>query len=389
MDSRRAFLKNLSGAAVGAAALVGWPALAQINEQRNSIELPGEDGMIVRSLRFLDLETPIEDFNSWLTPASRFFVRNHMHEPVELNAEDWRMTVGGEVDKPGTFSLRELAKLPVHSVVNTLECAGNGRGLYRPQVPGIQWQKGAVGTARFSGPRLADVLHHAGIKANGKHVMFRGLDEIPGKVPPFIRSIPIEKALDSDTLIATHMNGAPLTKHHGFPARALVPGWIGAASCKWLTEIKVLEAEFVGNFMSPGYRFPNHEVKPGDSVKPEDSHAVTGLNVKSVISGPVDGSSLRLGRVMVHGVAWAGEAEIAKVEISIDGGSTWNPAALGREHSRYAWRLWTYSWNAKPGDYVIQSRATDSQGRVQPTDAVWNPSGYLYNAIDQVKIHVA
>ncbi len=388
MDSRRAFLKNLSGAAVGAAALVGWPALAQINEPRNSIELPGEDGMIVRSLRFLDLETPIEDFNSWLTPASRFFVRNHMHEPVELNAEDWRMTVGGEVDKPGTFSLRELAKLPVHSVVNTLECAGNGRGLYRPQVPGIQWQKGAVGTASFSGPRLADVLHHAGVKANGKHVMFRGLDEIPGKVPPFIRSIPIEKALDSETLIATHMNGAPLTKHHGFPARALVPGWIGAASCKWLTEIKVLESEFVGNFMSPGYRFPNQVVKPGESVKPEDTHVVTGLNVKSVISGPIDGSSLKLGKVTVHGAAWAGEADIVKVEISTDGGSTWNPAKLGHEQSRYAWRLWAYTWNAKGGDYVLQSRATDSHGRVQPTEAVWNPSGYLYNAVDQVKIHV-
>jgi len=388
MDSRRTFLKNLSGAAVGAAALAGWPAWAQTNEQSSSINLPGEDGMIVRSQRFLDLETPVEYFDSWLSPVSHFFVRNHMHEPVELNAGDWRLTVGGEVDKAWTFSLRELAKLPVHSVVNTLECAGNGRGLYRPQVPGIQWQKGAVGTARFSGPRLADILQRAGVKSSGKHVMFRGLDEVPGKVPPFIRSIPIEKALDSDTLIATHMNGAPLTKHHGFPARALVPGWIGAASCKWLAEIKILESEFVGNFMSPGYRFPNQVIKPGDSVKPEDTHVVTGLNVKSVISGPLDGSSLKSGKVTVHGAAWAGEADIVKVEISIDGGSTWNPATLGHEQSRYAWRLWAYAWSAKGGDYVIQSRATDSHGRVQPTEAAWNPSGYLYNAIDQVKIHV-
>jgi len=389
MDSRRTFLKTLSGAAVGAAALAGWPAWAQTNEQSSSINLPGEDGMIVRSQRFLDLETPVEYFDSWLSPVSHFFVRNHMHEPVELNAGDWRLTVGGEVDKAWTFCLRELAKLPVHSVVNTLECAGNGRGLYRPQVPGIQWQKGAVGTARFSGPRLADILQRAGVKSSGKHVMFRGLDEVPGKVPPFIRSIPIEKALDSDTLIATHMNGAPLTKHHGFPARALVPGWIGAASCKWLAEIKILESEFVGNFMSPGYRFPNQVIKPGDSVKPEDTHLVTGLNVKSVISGPLDGSSLKSGKVTVHGAAWAGEADIVKVEISIDGGSTWNPATLGHEQSRYAWRLWAYAWSAKGGDYVIRSRATDSLGRVQPTEAAWNPSGYLYNAIDQVKIHVA
>ena len=218
--------------------------------------------------------------------------------------------------------------------------------------------------------------------------MFRGLDEVPGKVPPFIRSIPIEKALDSDTIIATHMNGEPLTKHHGFPARSLVPGWIGAASVKWLTEIKVLEAEFVGNFMSPGYRFPNQPVKPGDSVKPEDTHVLTGLSVKSVISGPLEGSGLKSGRVTVHGAAWAGEADIVKVEISTDGGSTWNAAALRREQSRFAWRLWNYAWTAKRGDYVIQSRATDSQGRVQPSDAGWNPSGYLYNAIDEVKIHV-
>ena len=140
--------------------------------------------------------------------------------------------------------------------------------------------------------------------------------------------------------------------------------------------------------MSPGYRFPNQLVKPGDSVKPEDTHVVTGLNVKSVISGPRDGASLKSGRTTLRGAAWAGEADVVKVEISTDSGATWNPAALGHEQSRYAWRLWTYAWNAQRGDYVIQSRATDGQGRVQPTEAVWNPSGYLYNAINQVKIHV-
>src|SRR5215467_13108727 len=165
-----------------------------------------------------------------------------------------------------------------------------GRSLHRPQVPGIQWGKGAVGTARFSGPRLRDVLQRAAVKPTGKHVMFRGLDDIPGKVPPFIRSIPLEKALDSDTLVATRMNGDPLPQHHGYPARALVPGWIGAASCKWLSEIKVLDKEFEGNFMNPGYRLPNQPVKPGEVVKPEDTHPVTELNVKSLIVSPADGS---------------------------------------------------------------------------------------------------
>lgn len=389
MNSRRTFLKQAYGTtlAFGAASVLrSW---AIDSRQSELISLPGEDGMIVRSARFFDLETPVEYFDRWITPVPHFFVRNHMHEPSELSAESWRLSVGGEVDKPLTLTLSDLGKIQSHSVVNTLECAGNGRSLHRPQVPGIQWGKGAVGTAKFSGPRLRDVLQRAGVKNGGKHVMFRGLDEVPGKVPPFIRSIPIEKALDSETLIATHMNDSPLTKHHGFPARALVPGWIGAASCKWLTEIKVLDSEFVGNFMSPGYRFPNQPVKPGDSVKPEDTHVVTGLNVKSVISGPLDGSALKAGKLTVHGAAWAGEAEIAKVEVSTDGGKSWNVAALGGDQSHYAWRLWSLAWNAKRGDYVIQSRATDSQGRVQPAEGIWNPSGYLYNAIDEVKVHVA
>jgi DMSO/TMAO reductase YedYZ molybdopterin-dependent catalytic subunit len=393
MNSRRNFLKQMSGAALAVSAapsLLSWATAPQ----GGSIEIPGEDGMIVRSFRFVDLETPVEYFNTWLTPVPHFFVRNHMHEPNEpiandRNAKDWRLTVGGEVEKPFILTLSDLSKLETHSVVNTLECAGNGRSLHRPQVPGIQWGKGGVSTARFSGPRLREVLQRAAVKPTGKHVMFRGLDEVPGKVPPFIRSIPIEKAIDSDTLVATHMNGAPLTKHHGFPARALVPGWIGAASCKWLTEIKILESEFVGNFMSPGYRFPNQPVKPGDAVKPEDTHPLTALGVKSVISGPLDGARLNSGKIAVHGAAWAGEADIVKVEISTDSGATWNSASLGHDQAHYAWRLWSYDWKAKAGDYTILSRATDSEGRTQPSTPLWNPSGYLYNAADQVKIHVA
>ena len=388
MNSRRDFLRYASAAALATGATPSLLTWAFPQEQ--SVDVPGEDGMLLRSFRFVDIETPVEYFNTWLTPVPHFFVRNHMYEPVQLDANEWRLSIGGEVEKPITLSLADLSKLETHSVVNTLECAGNGRSLHRPQVPDIQWGKGAVSTARFSGPRMRDVLHRAAVKPSGKHVMFRGLDEVPGKVPPFIRSIPIEKALDSDTLIATHMNGQPLTKHHGFPARALAPGWIGAASCKWLTEIKLLDAEFAGNFMSPAYRWPNQPVKPGDAVKPEDTHPLTALSVKSVIAGPTDGASVSSGKIIVHGAAWAGEADITKVEISTDNGATWTPAKLGHDQSRYAWRLWTYDWKTtKPGDYTLQSRATDSKGRTQPSTPEWNPSGYLYNAIDQVKIHVA
>jgi sulfite oxidase len=386
MTSRRDFLKTASAAALAAGAarpLLSWA------DDAAAIRVPGKEGMIVRSYRFLDLEMPVELMTEWITPVQHFFVRNHMFAPAKIDTGNWKLTIGGEVDKPFSLTLADLEKIPQHSVTNAMECAGNGRSMQSPKVPGIQWGKGAVGNAKFSGPSLKTLLEKAKVKDTGKHVMFRGLDEVPGKVPPFVRSIPIEKAIDADTLIATHMNGAPLAGHHGFPARVLTPGWAGAASCKWLTEITVLDKPAEGNFMSPGYRLPNSPVKPGEAVKPEDTHSVTGLTVKSLIAGPGDGAKLKPGKQGIKGVAWAGEADITKVEISTDGGASWNAAQLGKDHARYAWRLWSYAWKpAKSGDYVIFSRATDSQGRVQPDAAVWNPSGYLYNAYDQVKVYV-
>jgi DMSO/TMAO reductase YedYZ molybdopterin-dependent catalytic subunit len=386
MISRRGFLRTVSGAALAATQampLLNWAA------EGARPAIPGKEDLIIRSYRFFDLETPVEYFNTWLTPAEHFFVRNHMHEPSTVDASTWRLSIGGEVEKPYTITLAELARFEVHSVVNTLECAGNGRAFHNPKVPGVQWQRGAVGTGRFSGPRLHALLQRAGVKANGRHVMFRGLDEIPGKVPPFIRSISIEKAADPDTLVATQLNGAPLPKHNGFPARAMVPGWIGAASCKWLTEIKVLDKEFEGNFMSPGYRIPNQPLKPGEAVKPEATHPVTTLNVKSILTAPLEGSTAPSRMLTIKGVAWAGEAEVTRVDVSTDGGTSWQAAELGKDHARYAWRLFQYKWKApKAGDFTILARAADSQGRTQPATPVWNPSGYLNNAIDQVKIHV-
>lgn len=386
MPSRRHFLKTASTVAFGAR--VAHPLLAWAADS-SPVTIPGKDGMIVRSYRFLDLEMPVELMTEWITPVNHFYVRNHMFEPAKIDAAAWKVTITGEVEKPLTLSLADLGKIPVHSVTNTMECAGNGRSLQTPKVPGIQWGKGAVGNAKFSGPTLKTLLEKAGLKDTAKHVQFRGLDQVPGKVPPFIRSIPIEKSLDGDTLIATQMNGAPIPIHHGYPARAITPGWVGAASCKWLTEITVLDKPAEGNFMSPGYRFPNTPGKPGEPVKPEDTHALTALTVKSLIAAPGDGAKLKVGAHAIQGVAWAGEADITKVEISTDGGASWNAAQLGKEQAKYAWRLWTYNWKAaRSGDYVILSRATDSLGREQPDIAVWNPSGYLYNAYDQVKVYV-
>ncbi len=380
---RREFLKKCSLALLVTGTVPPPAAWAE-----SSPSIPGKDGMIVRSLRFLDLEMPASGFASWITPIPHFFVRNHMHMPATLEGATYELTIAGEVSRAVKLTLADLQRLPQHTVINTLECAGNGRGFQRPQVPGVQWQRGAVGTARYSGPRMKDVLEKAGIKPTSRHVAFRGLDEVPGKVPPFIRSIPLEKAMHPDTLLATHMNGVRLPRYHGYPVRALVPGWIGAASTKWLSEITVLDKEFEGNFMKPAYRMPRHPVEPGGDVRVEDTDPIMALGVKSVITSVEDGAKVR-GPLHLRGAAWAGEAGVHRVEISTDGGASWQDAKLGTEHARYAWRLWSFDWKPlKPGEYEIQSRATDDQGRTQPEAAFWNPGGYLYNAYDRVRVYV-
>ncbi len=383
--SRREFLSRSlkAGAALGVAGAAGdWLFAGE-----TAPLIPGKERLIVRSQRFLDLEMPVSEISSWITPVDLHFVRNHVSEPVEFDLESWRLKVSGEVEHPLELSYADLGKLEPASVVNTLECAGNGRRFHNPHVPGVQWGRGAMGNARWTGPRLKDVLNRAGLKTTAKHVSFRGLEEPPGKVPQFIRSIPIEKALDSDTLLAMKMNGSTIPKHHGYPVRGLVPGWIGAASCKWLSEIKVLDKEFDGNFMNPAYRMPIHPVEPGGAVKPEDTRPAAALNVKSVIA-LADKSTLKARPTKITGAAWAGEADVVKVEVSTDGGETWQPAQLGSDHAKYAWRLWSYAWHPKAGSYTLMARATDSQGRVQPKTAPWNPSGYLWNGYDQVTVQV-
>lgn len=393
--SRREFLH--AGARWSAAALapmvsglapiisgLAWPGGAAAQDA----VVPGKERMIVRSLRYLDLETPAHLLDSFLTPVELFYVRNHLAQP-RVNLAEWRLAVTGEVERPLELTLDELAGFEQATVTNTLECAGNGRAFQRPRVPGIQWARGAVGTAAFTGARLADVLRRAGVKAAGKHVLFDGLDTPAGKVPDFQRSIPMEKALHPDTLLATGMNGAPLTMEHGFPVRALVPGWLGAASVKWLVEARVMEQEFDGNFMKPGYRFPTRPVEPGGEVSPEEMAVITSLPVKSIITRPGDGASVKLGPVRVSGAAWAGEADITRVEVSLDEGRTWKEAALGREEAQYAWRLWEHVFTPpRPGSYTVLSRATDSAGRAQPATPAWNPSGYLWNVVDRVQVHV-
>jgi len=275
-----------------------------------------------------------------------------------------------------------LQQLRAVEVTNTLECAGNGRAFFTPKIGGVRWGRGGVGNAAFSGPRLRDLLEKAGVKAGARHVAFKGMDVIPAGAQAFVRSIPIAKAIEPSTLVALKMNGAPLSVEHGFPARALVPGWIGSCSIKWLSEIRVLRDEFDGFYMQSAYRLFNSAGK---------REAITSLQVKSIITSPEDGANISARNhdpIRVQGAAWAGENAIAKIEISFGGGN-WHPAQLAPGHSKFAWRLWSFKWRpARAGSYVLQARATDDYGKVQPERTTWNSSGYLWNGIDKVRVAV-
>lgn len=381
---RRVFLKRLVQGGLAAAAWRAGSVRAMAPQASSAAASP----LIVRSERPQDVETPVRLLDSWITPNERFYVRSHVYTP-RVDGDAWRLRVDGRVARPQTLSLDDLKKVPAVSRVVTLECAGNGRAFFDPPVAGVQWTRGAVGTARWTGVRLRDVLAQAGADGSAAFVFLDGADVPIGRMPEFIRQLPIAKALDPDTLLAFEMNGVPLPIANGYPLRAIVPGWEGAYSVKWLTHVEVSDREHPGFFVQGAYRYPRVKVAPGEAVDPAEMGPVLGLAVKSMITAPEDGTVVAKGRVLVRGFAWAGEANVVKVDVSVDGGSTWAPATLGRDRARYAWREFSYAWEAgDAGSYLVMARATDDRGRTQPFVAQWNPSGYLWNAIDQVRVNV-
>ena len=344
--------------------------------------------MIVRSARPEDFEMPLDGFNTWITPVERFFVRTHVYTP-KVDPARWQLRVGGEVANPLTLSLADLREFPRAELVSVLECAGNGRAFFRPTVAGLQWEYGSVGNARWTGVRLVDVLRKAGYQAAAREVLFNGADVPIGTMPDFMRSIPLAKATHPDTLLAFEMNGQALTPSHGFPLRVVAPGWAGDNWVKWLTNIEVRDKEFDGFFMKTAYRHPVRTIAPGAAVDPADMTPVHSLGPKSVIVSPVDGQMVEPGAVKIKGVAWAGEYPLGGVEVSADSGRNWRPAMLGPDKSRYGWRFWESDWSAgRRGSYVLMARATDEAGETQPLVEEWNPSGYLWNVVPQVRVEV-
>lgn len=369
---------------LGAAAAAAWPLDlgAQVPAGKSA-------QLVARSVRPPDFETPIALLDSFLTPLDAFYVRCHMPVPAALDEAAWRLGVGGEVGSALSLSVAELRQMPATSVTVTLECAGNGRAFFNPPVAGVQWQKGAVGTAKWTGVRVSDVLKRAGARSTGTHVWMSGADRPLGTQPPFVRQMPMAKAMNPGTLIAYAMNDQPIPAVHGFPLRAIVPGWEGAYAVKWLNNLTVANKDNDNFWIATAYRYPTRRVAPGAAVDAADMAPLTGLAVKSLITRPLDGAVVAPGRITVAGFAWAGEDDITKVDVSVDAGATWQPARLTGEAVKYAWRRFEFGFDASRQEtHTILSRATDTRGNAQPIAPHWNPSGYLWNAPDQVRIEV-
>jgi sulfite oxidase len=332
----------------------------------------------------LNAETPLELLTDYLTPNELFFVRSHWI-PRMPDAKTWRLVVDGDVRTPLRLSLAELKAMPRAEATCVLQCAGNGRALQQPVVPGVQWSYGAIGNARWSGVRLRDVLARAGVGGAAKHLHLFGSDDPPGKVPPFHRSIELAKAMD-DCILAYEMNGRPLPPQHGAPLRLVVPGWAGDHWMKWVVRLRASAAPQTGFYMDTAYRWPLVPGEPGVALKPEEMRPLTELAVKSNITTAP--KRMKLGATAdLKGFAFSGAPDIAKVELG--DGTTFRAATLDPRHAPHAWRLWSYRWKpTRAGMHRLTVRATDSRGVTQPAATVWNQSGYLYNAWHSVDVEV-
>jgi DMSO/TMAO reductase YedYZ molybdopterin-dependent catalytic subunit len=348
------------------------------------------DGRIVRSESPLNLEMPFSTVDSFVTPTKSFYVRTHFPIPA-IDRDAWWLHVEGEVEKPFTINYEQLMTLESVTVPVTLECAGNNRNFLEPKVKGVQWRLGAVGTAEWTGVPLSTLLDRAGVKPNACEVILEGADggvlDEP-KSPPgglkFARSIPLEKAR-RDVLLACKMNGSDLPPEHGFPVRAIVPGWYAMASIKWLERIIVTDRPFTGYYQTIDYACWQRRENIAELAP------LTEIQVKAEIAHPAEGEIVPANTsVRVRGAAWACDAEISKVELSTAGGATWKEAKLVGDPQPNAWRFWECNWQtpSQPGKQILIARATDSLGRTQPVHRDPDRGTYMINHLLPIEVHV-
>ena len=312
----------------------------------------------------------------YLVPHELFFVRNHTRTPL-VDATTWRLRIDGSgIEKPMELTYDELLALPSVSVICYVECAGNGRSFFAAvhgkKADGTQWKLGAIGVAEWTGVPLSEVLARAGLKKSARDVMPEGLDDLKVRRP-----LPVAKALEGDTILAYAMNGQPLPPDHGFPVRALLPGWIGVANIKWVGRIEVSETPLFSSWNTDTYILIGPDYKP---APPSKGPVLSHQDLKSALELPWDGT-VSVARRLVRGRSWSPFGKIVKVEYSLDHGTSWQTARLREPNMVAAWVRWDFDWEPKPGKHTIRVRATDEKGNTQPDNVPFNQQGYLYNAM--------
>lgn len=350
---------------------------------------PGER-LISRGEEPLNLEMPFASLREFVTPNEKFYVRCHFPVP-RIDPASWRLRLEGAIDRPLELTLDELRAMPRSAAQATMECAGNGRSHLEPKVKGVAWDLGAVGNGEWAGVLLRDVLERIGTRSEAREVVLEGADRGAIKEPPrppneinYARSLPLAKA-HRDVLLAFEMNGKPLTPEHGFPLRAVVPGWFGMASVKWLQRIVVTAEPFHGYYQSIDYTFWQERSGIPTLVP------LAEMQVKAQIAQPSVGEVVAAGQpYRVHGAAWGGENDVTKVELSEDSGKNWKAATLLGGQVKNAWRFWEFHWSApsQPGDYVLMARATDSAGQTQPLQRIREYGTYMINHVLPIRITV-
>jgi sulfite oxidase len=334
---------------------------------------------------------------SYITPTNLFFVRSHGDVP-EVDMHSYRLQINGRVLRPLSLSLDDIKDNFEHlNVSATLQCAGNRREelMAVESIPNeLEWGVDAISHASWTGIRLRDVLAEAGVRSDADshlHVEFGGLDDVQrhNKKFHYGGSIPFSKGCSSEVILAYEMNDEPLTPVHGYPLRAIVPGYIGARSVKWLDRITVQDEPSQNYFQSHAYRLFAPHMRP-ETVEWEEGVMLGEMNVTSVICSHDENERIPSGNVTVQGYAMAGGRRIARVDVSCDGGATWIQAELTNEAGCWGWTLWKANFELKPGKYQLVVRAMDTSANTQPQDIsqVWNFKGYMNNAWHRVSIEV-
>jgi len=354
--------------------------------------LPGKKPLIKLSYRPPNYESPLEYFRTPITPNDQFFVRYHLADIPQVNADTYKIKVGGDgASTPLELTLDDLKKMPAAEVVAVNQCSGNRRGLSNPHVVGVEWGYGAMGCARWKGARLKDVLEKAGLKKEAIEVAFDGADgPVVDKTPDFIKSIPAWKAIEETTLIAYEMNGQPLPHLNGFPARIVVPGWTGTYWMKHVIAINALTKPQGGFWMNPAYRIPVGKFPVRDRFISQENAAstpITEMVVNSLITSHRDGAKINAGKVTVSGMAWDGGYGISSVQVSTDGGKTWTVATLGQDLGRFAFRPWSFEFAAKKGKNTVMVNATNKLGQSQTSELIFNPAGYHNNVMQRITLN--